>query len=333
MSINANELVWRLPANVSDAGSNGGRMTAVASPTNVKNNIWPDVPQAERSAGSTKYRKMFIHVANDDDLALIQARVFVETGTPGDDVVTIFPGTFTDTQANITGTERLYGCGKLNANVSAGATTITLLTEDAARNYIRANDKIRISDKTDVDALTGNEQIVTVAPGGVSYVGNVATINITSPLSYAFSATNTRVASMYEAGDVVGTVANFVKTSVSGTYDTAGNPVRVDSIAGIEQNWTITFTSATAFNCVGDTVGSVGSGNIASSFQPTNASFAKPYFVIPAAAWGGTWQAGNTVTFTTHPAAIPIWYRRDIPAGAASLSGNRVNVGVDGESA
>lgn len=334
MSITSNELIWRKPVNVSDSGANGGRMSAIANPSNIKNNIWPDIPQAERTAGSTKYRKAFIHVANDDDLGLIQARVFVETNTPGDDAVMIFPGTHTDTQSSITGTERLYGCGKLNSDVISGATSIQVLTEGAAFDYFRAGDKVRISDKASVDAVTGNEQVVTVAAGGVSYVGNVATLVITTtPLSYSFAAANTRVASVYDAGDISGVVATFVKTSVSGTFDTAGNPITVDSIAGIEQNWTVTFTSSTSFNCVGDVVGAVGSGNTSSAFQPTNANFSKPYFVIPAAAWGGTWANGNTVTFTTHPAAIPVWYKRVIPPGANSLTGNKVVVGIDGESA
>ena len=333
MSISANELIWRKPANNSDTGTNGGRMTSVAIPSNVKNNIWPDVPQAERVAGSTKYRKAFIHIANDDDLALVQARVFIETNTPGDDCVTIFPATFTDTQSAITGTERLYGCGRLNANASLGATTITVLTEGAAFSYFRAGDKVRISDKATVDAISGNEQVVTVAPAGVSYVGSVATLQIVEPLSYSFLAASTRVSSMIDYGDVVGVVAGFSKVSSLGTCDTTNNPITVDSIAGVEQNWTITFTSATNFNCIGDTLGLVGTGNVASSFQPTNANFSKPYFVIPTAFWGGTWSAGDTVTFVTHPAAIPVWYKRVIPAGASSLTGNKVIVGVDGESA
>lgn len=332
MSISAAELVWRKSANNSDIGSNGGRMTAVAIPTNVKNNIWPDVPQSERVAGSTKYRKVFVHVANDDDLSLIQARVFIETNTPGDDSVVIFPGTFVDTQSSLTGSERVYGCGKLNADAALAATSVQVLTEGASLDYLKPGDLIRISDKTSVDAVPGNVQVATIAPGGVSYIGNVATLQLVDPLSYAFSAALTRVSSIINCGDVAGLVAGFVKTSVAGTFDTSNNPVRVDSIGGVEQSWTITFTGVNTFTCVGDTLGSMGTGNISGSFQPTNPSFSKPYFVIPAAAWGGTYAPGDSVVFTTHPAAIPVWYKRIIPPNAASLTGNKVIVGVDGES-
>lgn len=330
MSIISSEIVFRAAANNSDSGSNGGRMTPTAITSAVKNNVWPDVQESERASGSTKYRKVFIHVANDDDLTLVAARVFIETPTPGDDTVTFFPGTQTDTQSSITGTERRYGAGKLNVDVAAGATSIQVLTEGASHNVFRSGDSIRISDKATVSG-SGNEQTVTIS-GAPSYSGNVATIALSAPLSYGFSATNTRVASLYQAGDVVGSSASLVKTSAAGTYSLSNMPA-VDSIGGIEQNWTITFTSSTAFSCTGDTVGSVGTGNVGSSFQPTNPSFSKPYFVIPAAAWGGTYQAGDTVTFTTHPASIPIWERRDIPAGASSLTGNKVIYGVDGESA
>ena len=79
MSIVAAELIWRKPLEVSDAGSNGGRMGSAVATGGVKNNVWPDVPQAERAAGSIKYRKTFIHVANDADLALIDPKVFVES--------------------------------------------------------------------------------------------------------------------------------------------------------------------------------------------------------------------------------------------------------------
>ena len=333
MSITAGELIWRAPANSSDAGTNGGRMTPTPITSNIKNNIWPDVLQAERVAGSTKYRKVFIHVANDDDLALIQARVFVETNTPGDDSVTIFPGTQTDTQSGLTGTERQYGCGKLNADVSIGASTITVLTEGAALNYFRAGDKVRISDKATIDAVSGNTQVVTITGAAPTYVGAVVTFAIVETLSYAFAAASTRVASIIQAGNVAGSVASIVKTSVGGTYNSGTYPPVVYSIGGIEQNWTLTFTSPTAFNCVGDTVGAAGSGNVSSGFSPVNAGFSKPYFTIPAAAWGGSFLAGDTLTFTTHPASIPVWYKRIIPPGAASLTGNKAIIGIDGESA
>ncbi|MBF0171737.1 MAG: hypothetical protein HQK87_11755, partial [Nitrospinae bacterium] len=74
MPIQSSELRFYKSATVSDASSNGGRMSANEIPDGVKNNVWPDVPQGERLAGSTKFRKVFFKVANDDDIRLINPR-------------------------------------------------------------------------------------------------------------------------------------------------------------------------------------------------------------------------------------------------------------------
>jgi hypothetical protein len=332
MAILSTELIWRRAAEVSDAGTNGGRMTSTVIPSAVKNNIWPDVPQSERTAGSTKYRKVFVHVANDADLTLVAPKVFVLMPTPGDDRVHFIPGNQTNTQSAVTGAEQKYGAGTLNANVSAAATQITVLVEAAADALFANGMKIRISDKQSIGG-SGNEEYATIT-GTPTYVGNVATINLTAGLTNGYAAaTPTYVSSVYEPGDVACTVTNWVETTASGTYDEVTYPVLPDNISTIEQTWTLTFTSATAFNCSGNTVGSITGGTIGTNYSPNNSDYGKPYFTLRSAGFGGTWATGNTIVFQTHPAAVPLWYRRVIPAGASSLSGNKVIVAVDGESA
>lgn len=331
MSIVPAELRWFRSQVVSDASSNGGRMSAIEAPNGVKNAILPDVTLAERTAGITRFRKMFIKVANDDDLVLYAARVFEQLGTPGADNVTFFPGSQRDTQGSLSGTERLYGSGKLNANVAAGATSFVVATEGAALNYIRNGDLLRITNKTTL-ADTGAEEFVTAT--GVSYAGDLATVTIASPgLANAYNASNSSISSVYAAGDVKTNVSVPAKTSAAGTIN-AGAPILGDNLGTVEQDWTVTFTTATAFTIVGDQLGSVGSGNTTSDATPGNPlASGKPYFTLPAGFWGGTWAPGDTVTFTTNPAAVPIWYRHNVPAGAAVVSGNRVIIGIDGESA
>lgn len=331
MSIVSTELILRAAATNNDTASNGGRMSPIAIVSGVKNNVWPDVPQAERTSGSTKYRKVFWHIANDDDLAMVRPRCFVETPSPGDDSVMFFPGTQTNTQTSITGSERCYGAGLLNAGASAGATSLQVLTEKASYNVFRSGDIVRVSNKATVDDTGGTEEYVTVS-GSPSYVGDVATIVFTPALQHSYLATVTKVSSVYELASCSGTVSGWTETG-SGTYNEGSYPVKVDSIGGIQQTWTLTFTSASSFSVVGDTLGLVGTGNVSSNLQPTNADFAKPYFVMEAAGWGGSWTTGNTVVFTTNPASIPLWEKRVIPAGANSLSGDKVVMGLDGESA
>ncbi|MBI5058970.1 hypothetical protein HZB60_04190 [candidate division KSB1 bacterium] len=333
MPILSTELKEYKSREVNNSASNGGRMSANEVVAGVRNNLWPSVSQAERSAGSTLYRKTFYKVANALGLALLTPKIFVETPTPGEDSIVIFPATQNDTQAAITGTERLYGCGGLAVDAALGATLIQVNTEGAALNYFRNGDTLRISNQADVNDVTGIEDIVTVhATTPVTYIGDQAQITLAAPLQNAFAQQATRVASCYMPGDIKASVSGKTASSLAGTYDDVANPITVDHIGGVEQIFTVTFTSTTAFSVVGDTLGSVGGGSTSADFSPVNPDFARAYFTLKALGWGGTWAIGDTLTFTTHPAAAPFWQKRTIPAGTASLSSNKSIIAISGES-
>lgn len=333
MAVVPAEILLYRSAVVDDTNANGGRMSTTLITSGVKNNVWPDVSQSERTAGSTKHRKIFVKIANDADLGLITPKVFLETHTPADDFVTFFSATQTDTQNDITGSERKFGGGQLDANVSVAANVITVDTEDSGDKYFLDGDTIRISDKTSINDVGNNEEFHVIS-GVPSYAGTVATINIVGTLANAYLAVDTRVQSVYEPGGTIkGAFSAFVVTSSAGTYadGTPGNII-VDSIGGIEQDWTLTFTSATAFDLTGNTLGAVGSGNISTDLQPDNPDFTKPYFVMLAAGYGGTFATNDTITFSTAPASLPIWEKRTVPAGANSLSSNNTILALTGES-
>jgi len=245
MSIAAGEIKLYRSETVNDTDSNGGVMSTTEVADGVKNNVWPDVPQAERTAGSVKYRKAFIKVANDDDLALVDPRIFVETHTPGDDSIVLMTGTQADTQAEADDYTRFYGAGDLDANVSAAATIIDVNVEvgnDSGNHEIFQNgDLIRISDKASVDAGTGNVEFLRLdATTGVSWNGLKATLTFESGVELAngYTATETRVASVIEADDIKATSTGWGESSTSGTYDETTYPVVLDSIGSIEQTWT-----------------------------------------------------------------------------------------------
>lgn len=332
MSIQETDIIWRKSQVMSDTPSNGGRMTSLLIPNGVKNSIFPNVSQADRTNGVTRYRKVFIHVANDADLALLNAKVFVETMTPGDDSVVLFLGTQTDTQANITGTEQVYGAGQLHADVASGATSIQVMTEGASLDYFKDGMTVRISDKPTVNSATGNTEYVTIN-GAPTYSGDVATITLASPLANSYAAASTRVASVIESGDVKASYTGFTVTSAGSLiYDDSTYPILLDHIATVRQDWTLSFTSSTTFDIIGDELGTVGTGNTSSTTAPVNTDYGKPYFTLDSAGFSGTAQIGDTITFTTDPASIPVWYKNVVPAGASSLSGNKVIVAIDGES-
>lgn len=333
MAIVPAEIKFYKPETVDDTSSNGGRMSAIALTSGAKNNVWPDVSQSERTAGSTKFRKVFWKVENDADLGLVLPKIFEEQHSPGDDYVVFFAATQVDTQGGITGSERKYGGGQLDANVNSGVNVFDVATENAGENYFQDGDKIRISDKTDINDVGNNEE-EHVINGTPTYSVNVATITIVGTLANAYVAVNTRVQSIYEPpATIKGAFDAFVVTSASGLYDevTPGNII-VDSIGGIEQVWTLTFTSPTAFDITGDTKGSVGSGNTSSDVTPNNPDFTKPYFSMLAAGFSGTYAALDTITFDSAPASVAIWEKRVVPAGAASLASNNVKFALTGES-
>lgn len=342
MAIQTSEIKWYQPAVINDTVANGGPLSANEIPDGVKNNVWPDVPQAERTAGSIKYRKSFIKIDNDADLSLIDAKVFVETHTAGDDAIVIMAGTQIDTQAEADGYSRFYGSGNLNANATALDTSLSVIVEPgnaaAGHAIFQDGDLIRISDQADVNDSGGNSEFIRLASsGGVSWSGDLATLTFDAGQSLANSylASQTKVGSVLECGTIEASVDGWGISSASGSYDDTSYPPLLDHIGSIEQGWILTFSDASNFSCSGNTVGSVGGGAIGGGdFAPVNPDFSKPYFTLSDGTppWGGTWTSGDTLSFTTHPAAVALWEKRTVPAGADSLSGNKVIIAISGES-
>ena len=330
------------PANISDTPSNGGRMTSNVIPDAVLGNLFPPAGSAELTAGSQRFRKAYYKnenieippIAPPTGIALQFARIFVERFTPGEDEYMIFEGTQLDTENDLTGSEPLYGCGQLNADVTGGATSVDVAVHDwSAFPIFRNGDLIRLSNKADIDA-TGLTEFVRIHPvTAITESLDVVTLPLETALVNSFLAVNTRVLSVIESGDVIADFDTFIVTSgATGTYDEIGNPVEHDNVATIQQAWTLDFTSATNYDLTGDIVGAVASGNVSSDFGPTNSDFGRPYFTLRSAGFGGTFQAGDTITFNTSPASRGIWALRDIPAGSSSFSGNDATTQFEGES-
>lgn len=334
MSIQRTDIDYYKSAVINDSGTNGGRLSAVESISGVANNIFPTVSQSERIAGSNKYRKMFVKNSESTGLVLQNAKIFIENPTPGDDHVLMFAGTQTNTQADLTGSERLYGSGWLNVTVSAAATVITVRVEDGT-NYkpFFIGDTIRISDKANLDA-SGNAEILTVS--NVTWAGDVATITFSPALQNGYSATSdaTRVSSYLDLSDIGANVSvAMVVTSTGGDYDDNTFPLQLRNVSTVEQNWTLTFTSTSVFNINGNTLGLVGTGSIGGGAAPDNPDFAgNPYFTLLSTGFSGSWQIGDTIAFSTSPSAKAVWFRRIVPAGIASISGNNFVIAVEGES-
>lgn len=332
MPILGSELKLYRSALVSDiAANNGGIMSSNEVVSAVNNNIFPDAPQSERLAGSTKYRKVFFKNTNSADLTLLNPRIFLDKYTQGDDAVYFFAATQSSLQSDISGSPKLYGAGKLDAYAAAGATVITVLIESAARQFFENGDVIRITNKLTVDSA-GFEEFVTIS-GAPTIAGSVVTINLAAPLANSYAAADSRVANVMPAGTNLAPVVFNENVATVGNGDLNFGDITLGNLGTVYDQWTLTFTSSTAFTVEGVRSGSLGSGNTLSDLSPSNPSTGTVYFTLPSDAFSGVWAAGDTATFSTAPASVALWLVRIIPVGASAVAGNRFTLAIDGETA
>jgi hypothetical protein len=319
----SSELVIRKSASRTDTATNGGRMSKNAVVSGARQNFLPDWTLAQVTAGGSRLRKYFLHVANDDDLALTQAGLHLTSVSSGDDRVTLFAGTTTDTQATLAASPTEYGAGVLQSALTAGATVLSVTVEDMDMVVFRSGDQICITDGTNYEY---HENVTVSNPGG-----GLVTITLAAGdmLSSDFAAGAT-VASVLPLGTIQAAIGTPAVTSASGTLD--ATKITPDAIGGVDHTVTITFTSATAFSAVSDVHGSLGTGAINADFAPANADFSKPYFKIASGTWGGIWVAGNVVTFASVAAAVAFWVKGVLPAGAAPAGDDTFGLRVIGGS-
>ena len=328
MAVQSTDIKAYRSATLNDTSSNGGRMSSTQEVSGSSNSLWPDVPESERTAGSTKYRKLFHKVEASSNSPLYNTRIGLMSPTPGDDKLVLFAGTQTDTQGQISN-PTLYGAGLLHTTVNAGASQLAVQVEDGTQILYRDSSLLRVSDKTSITDPNGNEEFVHIT-GTPSVVGSIVTMNLSSQLQHGYADTVTYVSSLIEVGTLQTALSNVVVTSSNGTFTSAN--VGLYNVGGVYQLWTVTFTSATNYNVAGDVIGSVGNGNISSTFSPTNSAFGTPYFSLYSTVWGGTFATNDTVTFITSPAATAVWERRIVPAGAGSIQSQTRTLMIFGES-
>ncbi len=329
MSIIESELVLCRSAVVTDADANGGPMSPTAVAAGTKNAMFPDFTLAERAAGATRYRKFWWHNRNAAGLALLDPVTFLTGPTPAGDRMTLIPGSLAETQADLGTSPPETGAGLLASAASAGATSVEVSLEDAGQDIFHDGMQVWIADSADPSTRTV-EEFRTVATA----------VKVGTQVTLTF-ATGEMLAGSYPAGAIVSGVLFLVDlqteknldsvVTAAGTFDDA--QIALDNIGAIDQEITLTFTSASAFTVVSDVKGSLGTGNISAECAPSNPDFSRPFFTIPAAAWGGTWAAGEIVRFETYSAAQSVWIKCVCPAGAASASDNTYRLALRGGSA
>lgn len=332
-----NEILYKYPITVSDAGTNGGPMSNTAISSGSVAAVFPNIFLAERLAGSTKKRKVCINVANDADETLVEAFAFLFGIPAGDDYLLMHLATHTDTQADIAGSPNMYGCAVISENLSVGGSVLKVNVENAAQAsgvaaIFKNGYKILISNKATPTSSTGTTEEFTIN-GTATVNGLNVQFPIDGTLANAYTTGSSIVSSMMSLGDIGSSVATYNKSSAAGTTDTSTYPVIPDSIGALNDHIRCTFTSATEFTCVGTRLGTLGYGTIGSDFSPSNTVLSKPYFTIETELWGGTWAANDYFEFDLIPAEKSVWLDRIIPTNSSNTSSANLYLCTKGESA
>ena len=336
MAIISTDLKIYRSETINDSSTNGGRADFTAEVVDaVRNNIFPNVSQTQRTAGVTRYRKIWLANRNADDLALTNAFFHLTEATEGGDRVLAIQGDWRDTQTDIDPTAAVDWRGSamnLASGIASAATTLDATPESMASPDMfpsdpeapEGNRRLFITDGTNEDYVTWTAQ-----SDETTYVEYTLDTGPTN--TYGASSTAAHVLDL--ADDVEPTVEDVTATSTSGTFDDTTYPITGTNVGTIDDDWTLTFTSSTAFTISGSEYGSAGTGNTTTNCAPTNSVSGDSLFVIDSDAWGGTWAEDDTLTFTTRPAAVPIWLVQIVPAATASTGDNGIAIRFGGESA
>ncbi|MCB5226179.1 hypothetical protein JAO78_005055 [Alishewanella sp. 16-MA] len=119
---------------------------------------------------------------------------------------------------------------------------------------------------------------------------------------------------------------NITGSPATGNFNELNYPIEVENRSAINERWVIVFTSGTAFNCIGEGLGQIASGDTLNDFAPINPNTLQPYFVILSQAWGGGWSAGECIRFNTVAAARPLVLLRSVSAGFSQVEQDSIRL-------
>lgn len=254
---------------------------------------------------------------------------------------------------------QVYTCpNPLNAGetINVGRTDLSLVKVWDANGVLVSSDKYSTNLTTGVVVfanpldLTGytepleiHHRIETMAQ--VLDVSSSGAITLNAPLVGDYPLSGSYVSSALLFGDINARVSALFDQSTwtsvwsdeqigdepLAEYDDVGYPIQLTNASAISQRWLIKFTSSTAFDVIGETVGTISTGTTGTVTSPTNPVTGSPYFAIPAAGWGSGWATGNCLRFNTTASHVPIWVVRSIRAGASVSAINNYGIEARGD--
>ncbi len=347
--IQNNELLFYKPRLVTDDNTNGGRISGNEIITNTLQNTFGHAFSADREAGLTSYRWVYMLVSNANKKSLMASLFRFFEPTAGDDFCCFFDGDGIDTQADIVGTERKFSVGTLNTAVTAGGSTLLVDLQDISHasgndKVLDVGDDVMISSKATFDAVSGT--IEQKAIGSItSIVDTLATVVLSTALANDYAAwdndlrTGTKIMFCKNFGDITTSFDSWVETfSTDGAYDEATYQPILDNQGTMDMEITHSFTDdAGNFTATSDDpdLSDLGSGSTGVDFSPINTILpgGHPLYTLEAAGWSGSPKTGDTLVFKIKGSYVKVIEKRVIPPLCGPLTGNKLTLVVGGESA
>ena len=318
---------------VTDTSANGGRVSINEYVTSGDGmvTILPDITPAERLAGITRMRKVFIRNMNSAGEVLYNPKMFLKNPSPSGDIIALKKATATDTQGTNAAT-RYYGtCTVTGGSITAGATTIGITLERSDHNPFVNGDTICLMQlNTDTLAIVDYEfhNNITVTASGTS---GTITLETGDQIMKNYSGTVTVASVVVNDRALKTEYNNPLVTSAAGTYAFSEANLYGDNIGTDDDIITLTFTSASAFNASSNLFGSLGAGNITSDFAPVHPTFSRPRFTLKKNGFGGVFASGDTISFEMKAASFAVFFVNIVPAGISSYKGNKVGFVTTGD--
>ena len=200
---------------------------------------------------------------------------------------------------------------------------------DDSYSYDRATGEIAIN--AGISAFSA-PFIITAIQSELALINGIESnkLSLLTPLSRAYPAGAT-VSSVQVLGDFQAqtkderTLAawqnNFGDTgaAASSAINTTQYPIELSNIGSIPQRWAIVFTSTTAYNVIGESVGNIYSGDTLNDCSPINSFAGDPYFILRKEAFGAGLNPGEAFLFETLGASKPIMVTRSVSPGHSEI--------------
>ena len=310
----------------------GGRLGYDQATSGQGGNLIPLALPSDLSAGREVHRKIGFRIADSNNGVGAESFLRKWKEISGEYAFSsFFPVSRLFLNSAIAGSEEKYGTGVLKYAVTSTDTTLVVTvrsTDLATGSDAIFNDEKKISVCLAAQGPTSDTglQSLAVVDGAPSNDGVDVTIDLAAAIGADYPA-GSLVQSYPDEIDIETSYENVVETSTAGVFDEA--QIVLDNIGTPTLSVTITFTSATTFNAVGDYSGivtdgssSMGTGSITVAFAPTNRFNSQPIFTLPVGIFTGTWASGDTVEFDINGAEYCFVEKHVIPASAVSVAGD-----------